>query len=405
MLKRSLLAVIALWLGISILSGQSYFKAGYIISPEMDTIYGRIDFRGEKFNSANCVFISDQGEGPVTFKPGSMYGYRFNDGNFYLSKRVVTDVGPQNLFLEVLLSGIINLFYYRGSAAEYNFYLETAKGGMVRLDEVKRMGYIYGKGQAIRTMKYYVGHLRYAMSDAPELSGQIDHVALQKKELVQLLQKYHGIVCDDMDCITYSKSFPGIKIHVAPFVSWQTELLNINGQSEYAGLKYQAAYYPSAGLSLVASMPGINERFSVRTDISLGKRYFYGFRVEEINVNTHYIEAHLSHMALTGDLKVNYTAPEGRFRPSYSGGISLQKNLAASHRMDMDIMTTSVIEPLTFHTDAWCDPWIGFNAGAGFETRLLSPVTVYCMFQYRNLFYLEDSSVITSFGLTAGFIF
>lgn len=404
MLRRSLLVAIALWLSISILSGQSYFKGGYIISPEMDTIYGRIDFRGEKFNSANCVFITDQGEEPVTYKPGSIYGYRFNDGNFYLSKTVVTDVGPQNIFFEVLLSGIINLFYYH-SSTEYNFYLETAKGGMVRLYEEKKMVYNNEGGRAIKTMKYYVGHLRYAMSDAPELSRKIDHVTLQQKDLVQLLQKYHGIVCDNMDCITYSKSFPGIKIQVAPFVSWQTELLKINGQSEYASLKYQAAYYPSAGLSLVASMPGISERFSVRTDISLGKRYFYGFRVEEINVNTHYMEAHLSHTALTGDLKVNYTAPEGRFRPSYSGGISLQKNLAASHRMEMDIMTTSVIEPLTFHTNAWCDPWLGFNAGAGFETRLLPPVTVYCMFQYRNLFYFKDSSVITSFGLTAGFIF
>jgi len=371
----------------------------------MDTIYGRIDFRGEKFNSANCVFITDQGEGPVTYKPGSIYGYRFNGGNFYLSKTVDTDVGPQNYFFEVLLSGKINLFYYRASAAEYNFYLETAEGGMVRLYEVKRTVYNHEIGQAIFTRKYYVGQLRYAMLDAPELSGQIEHVDLQQKELVQLLQKYHGIVCDGMNCITYSKSFQGIKIHVAPFVSWQTELLNINGQSEYAGLKYQAAYYPSAGLSLVASMPGISERFSVRTDISLGRRYFYGFRVEEMNVNTLYMEAHLSHMALTGDLKVNYTAPEGRFRPSYSGGLSLQKNIAASHRMDMDIMTTSVIEPLTFYTDAWCGPWLGFNAGAGFETSLWPPVTVYCMFQYRNLFYLEDSSVITSFGLTAGFIF
>lgn len=400
-----MLAFLLPWFSISVLSGQSYFKPGYIISHEMDTIYGRIDFRGGDFNSANCVFISDFGEEPQTFSPGSIYGYRFTDGNYYISKRVDSETGPQDCFMEVLLSGKISLFYCRVSQKDYNFYIETRNGDMLRLYEKENLVSSKEGGQAILRMKYYVGALGYAMSDAPVLYRLIERVSLQQRDLVKLLEKYHNTVCDEMDCITYIKTFPTLKIRIAPFVSWQTEWLNINGPNDYSSLEYKAAYYPSAGLSLVASMPGSSERFSFRTDISLGSRYFYGFGVEEAYLETLYREAHLKHIVLTGDMKVNYTAPQGRIRPSYSGGISLQKNFAASHRIDMDIMTTSVIEPMTFYTDAWCGLWIGFNAGAGFETNLLPKVNTYFQIQYRNLFYLDDSSLITSIGLTAGLNF
>ncbi|MDX9727915.1 MAG: hypothetical protein RBT50_01505 [Bacteroidales bacterium] len=405
MFKRSLLALLVPWLSISVLSGQSYFKPGYIISHEMDTTYGLIDFRGGDFNYASCVFISDKGEDPQILYPGSIYGYRFTDGNYYISKRVDTEKGPQDRFMEVLLSGKITLYHWRVSQKDYNFYIETRNGEMLRLYEKESVVSSRESGQAIRRMKYYVGALGYAMSDAPVLYGLIERVSLQQRDLVMLLEKYHNTVCDEMDCITYIKSFPTLKIRFAPFVSWQMEWLNINGPNDYASLKYKAAYYPSAGLSLVAFMSGSGERFSLRTDISLGSRYFYGFGVEEAYQATLYREAHLKHTVLTGDMKVNYTAPQGRIRPSYSGGISLQKNFAASHRIDMDIMTASIIEPMTFYTDAWGGLWLGFNAGAGFETNLLPKVNTYFQIQYRNLFYFEDSSVITSIGLTAGLKF
>lgn len=393
------------FISILFLPGQSFFKSGYIISLDMDTVYGRIDFRGDRFNSGKCVFIADQGKEPVLFEPGSIYGYRFDDGNYYLSKTVATESGPEDYFMEVLLSGIISLFYCRASSDGYNYYIETREGEMVRLFEKETIIGIPGKGEYLRRFKYYLGSLGSAMSDAPELHSQIERAELKQTSLVKLLQQYHNIVCSDMDCIKYIKSYPGTKVQIAPIISWQTELLKINGFSDYAGLNYQAAYYPSAGLSLVIKIPGNSERFSLRTDISVGKRYFYGFRKEVLNDRTNYMEAHLNHTALTGDMKVNYTSPAGRFRPTCSGGISVQKNIFASHRMEMDIVTPGIIVPLTVYTNDWCGPWFGINASAGFETNLSSQMTVSCMFQYRHLIYSNDKSIIKSIGLTSSLIF
>ncbi|MCU0459248.1 MAG: hypothetical protein MUE37_09215 [Bacteroidales bacterium] len=405
MWKKTILPIVFLCITIPVLSGQANFKKGYIITVEGDTLHGLVDLRGDRYNSANCTFTEGPVAEAVTFEPGSLLGYGFEDGRRYLSKSVDSESGYQLFFMEVLLDGILDLFYYRSADNDSYYFVETAKGEFLGLTEKQRMVSDPELGKGIIRTKYYVGTLRYAMSDAPELSPDIERLSLKQNELVKLIQRYHEIVCTGEPCIKFIKSYQAVRLRFAPFVNWQAEFLKIKGQTMFAGLDYSPTYYPSAGFSMEISNPGINERLSVSTDISLGRRYFYGFGITEYNTTKNYLEAHLNHTVLKGVIRMTYAWPSGRFRPLFSGGFSLQKNIVSDQRMEVDRVTPGLIVPETIYTGNWSEPWFGFNAGAGFKTAFRYSGDFYCHIQYRFLSYIEDFSAMSSIGLTAGILF
>ncbi len=405
MLKKTIIPLVFLCASISAISGQADFRKGYIITVEGDTLHGLVDFRGDRYNSANCTFKGGPVAEAVTFEPGSVIGYGFENGRHYLSKTVEAESGDRVFFMEVLLNGRIDLFYYRSADNDSHYFVETVKGELLSLFEKQRMVSDPEIGRGILRIKYYVGTLRYAMSDAPGLAADIEKVALNQKELVRLIQQYHEFLCSEEQCVTFIKSFPAIRLRFAPSVSWQADFLKIKGQTMFAGLDYSASFYPSAGFRLEISNPGINERVSVSTDISAGRRYFYGFGIDEYNTTKNYLEAHLHHIVLKGDIRMTYAWPSGRFRPLFSGGFSIQKNISSDQRMEVDNVTPGLILPSTILTGNWSEPWVGLNAGAGFKTAFRSSGDLYCHLQYRILYYIEDFSAMSSIGLTAGILF
>jgi hypothetical protein len=67
---------------------QNLFKAGYIIDLKGDTIFGEIDYRGDKYMGKKCRFLHD---GLIKeFMAGEIFAFRFIDSKFFISKSVET---------------------------------------------------------------------------------------------------------------------------------------------------------------------------------------------------------------------------------------------------------------------------------------------------------------------------
>src|SRR5690606_24112075 len=101
-------------------SAQSDFRPGYVITNSFDTIQGFVDYRGEIRSMKVCTFKESMEAPSKEFLPGNIYGYRFNTGKFFVSKEINTKELNDTVFVEFLLKGISNLYYYAGG--DYNAY-------------------------------------------------------------------------------------------------------------------------------------------------------------------------------------------------------------------------------------------------------------------------------------------
>ena len=104
---------LSVFISTAILS-QDLYKPGFIITNELDTLYGDIKVNGPKKNAEQCVFRESGSQGTVSYYPGEIYGYRFNDGGYYVAKSLEGAESQVLKFIEYLIDGEeIDLFYYR----------------------------------------------------------------------------------------------------------------------------------------------------------------------------------------------------------------------------------------------------------------------------------------------------
>lgn len=111
---------------------QSDFQEGYYISWENDTVYGLIDNRSETRNSKQCSYKKDVSSDAVKLSPDDILAYRFIDGKYYISKKINTNIGEEQVFVEFLLNGITNLYFYN-NYENYLYIIETKEGKLVNL--------------------------------------------------------------------------------------------------------------------------------------------------------------------------------------------------------------------------------------------------------------------------------
>ena len=64
------------------------FKNGYIITANQDTIYGYVNNNSYYDNSQFCEFKTSKNDSVIKYTPKELFGYRFIDGKFYISKKL-----------------------------------------------------------------------------------------------------------------------------------------------------------------------------------------------------------------------------------------------------------------------------------------------------------------------------
>ncbi len=179
-----------------------YRKAG-IITHNNDTIFGLIDYGNNRSNSSFCLFKTTIESEPVKYLPGDITGYFFTDSKCYISKIVEINGKPTTIFIEYLLNGIVDLYFYE-DADNYGFYFIEKEGKLYELVNEEKEFFFNGK-YYLKHTKEYIGMLKYLTKDSPEISKNIEKSSLNHKSLIEITKNYHQNVCDSYECIIYSR--------------------------------------------------------------------------------------------------------------------------------------------------------------------------------------------------------
>lgn len=251
-MKKGLLIVsVLVFIGIEV-NAQSDFRSGYVIRQQGDTLFGEIDFRTDQTLSELCRFRKDKTQGSTDYLPKDIQGFQFKDGKYFVSKIV----HGEPLFLEFLVKGRLNFYFYRENFVKEHYFLEKGNSGLVELpyeEEIKTDDdgnlYLYQSTK-------HNGILNFYLQDAPSLRNDI--AAIKKpdqKLLIDLANVYQNLVCRDSDCIIYEKKLPLFKIE--PEISF--------GENFYRN--YENKFRPQIGIYAHIWMPRDYERLYFRTGV------------------------------------------------------------------------------------------------------------------------------------------
>jgi hypothetical protein len=296
-----------------VLIAQSNFQEGYYISLENDTIKGLIDNRGEILNSSACIFKPGKSEKAQKFSPDEIVAYRFQDGKYYKSKTINTNDGDQQVFLEFLLDGVVNLYFFR-DINDYFYLLETNDGKLLKLEDESKTVFVEGKGNMVLNSNRHINLLKGTFFDCMEIQPQISQTELTHNSLIKLTKNYHNYTCKEEICVVYEKKLPQIKVQVAPLAGFTISNFKIDG-GFYSRFTYKTISNASFGFQVHTLLPRVYERISLQLDFLYMDHDIYG------SYNGYY-ELCIKNSKFQPSLAVKYKFPKGKFRPSVAVGVA-----------------------------------------------------------------------------------
>lgn len=208
---------------------QSDFRPGFVVTLQGDTINGLINFRGDKGNTKSCIFKNEVNSKKVTYTPGQIKSYQFFEGKCYVSGVYMNFEVKEPIFLEYLIKGSVNIFYYQDDVKDHYFVVKDTT--MIELDHHDRLtGNAEDDALILAKPEKYREQLKLLLQDQPSLFSYIDKIGCYKKDLVLMTQKYQNLSHPSQESIQYKQRTGG-------------------------GVKFKFGILSSAGLSHLGSPP------------------------------------------------------------------------------------------------------------------------------------------------------
>ena len=282
-----------------IVNAQTDFREGYVITNDNDTLYGEIDYRGDILMGKVCrLKLNDN---IIKYSPFEIAAYRFsNGGKYFVSKEVDGDY----LFLEFLIKGQLNIYYYRDDNQNDRYYIEKADLPLSELTYEESKVYLEDK-QSFHQSTKHIGLLYYYMQDAPEIHSQIRNIKKpEHNKLLKLAKNYHYAVClDGDDCIVFEKKKP-----------LEFALYMVGGAIDFG---FDKNIYFNGGTILNIGIPSVSEKLFFRT----GVMYVHNaYEIREI-AGLQYESGKYSGWKIP--LMFEYKYPKSAVRPKAAYGIGL----------------------------------------------------------------------------------
>lgn len=243
---------------------QAVFKNGYIVKNNNDTVYGLIEFKGNKTNANVCIFRNDEQSEARSFTVNDIKGYRIEDNKYYVVRTVTVNTKEEQLFLEYLINGIVDMYYYDDGVSEH-FFVDGGDNRLVELKKNSPAEYVatYTK-RAIPDSKQRIGVLKYVFRESPEISKRVETIELDRKSLIDVAHAYHKEVCADEACIIYEKKKPrGEYLKAGIVVEISTVTLSVPEDIPYdyvyfTNSDFGVTFCPAAGFFVKLNLPDIN---------------------------------------------------------------------------------------------------------------------------------------------------
>lgn len=307
---------------VQICLAQSDYRPGYYITWEDDTIHGLIDYRGALRSSHSCSFKKNETASQENFSPQDIKAFRFINSKFYISKKLPAgeDKAEEQVFLEFLVDGITNLYYYKEKLHGDNYLLEDKSGNLYTLNNSESVQYVEGKGHILFQDFEYIGLLKATFADCMEIQPELEGALLQHNSLITLTKKYHDYICGDEQCIVYEKPLAKVKTRMAFSAGFGTQSLSFD-RGLFSGFAIGREPGYQLGLIFSNSFPGMNEKLSIDIGFDFQKVHFQGYQEYRSDIENLNYAFDINSLAVNPSAILKYVYPRGKIRPELGAGL------------------------------------------------------------------------------------
>ena len=313
------------------------FKSGYIITNESDTIFGLIDYRTDLMNSISCTFKANENGQRTVYFPGDIFGYRFSEeGKFYVTKSITIESEIKVVFLEFLVNGIVNLYYYPCTTDANSFREMSLLDYYLIEDEFGQMTPITKKPDEYVDVEQiphkkrdfaYKGIIKYLFQDSETVMKDVDKLPFNTQSMINITKQYHDDVCTSGEpCIMYVGKMDK-KPRIFRFSAYGGMIMPMGAPdlifSTTSGLA------PAIGAQMNIFTPRFSKAFSFQLDLSLFSLY---------PNDSEPGEPRLYGLSIRAGGK--YRFGQGLLRPTIEGGLNCWHIYSGMHAaVGVDIMT------------------------------------------------------------------
>lgn len=407
MMPARLLIQIAILLMLATdLSAQIISRKAYVITNDYDTVPGFVDLKGYRSNSEACFFRDSRFSKQKVFAPGTISGYRIINDRYFVSMNIPTINGSRVLFLDFLLDGILDLYYFRDSFGD-NYCIEDANGRIFTLSDMDKVKEGRDENNSGETGDNFKSILKILMNDMPGIDARLQDAVLSHWYLTNLLRDYHNFKTAGEAPVEYAAEPKPFSFRIAPYSTFIFENYKVSDQADLADFEFNNAYYPVFGLSAELSSPQKSGRLALLFNLEGGKRYYYGlYQYEDPFGNyTQYSEAHLHQFILEGEALLRFKLKGAVIDPTIFAGVAYNSIIEEDSRLEFDELNDGQVSSQTVPYSMITKRWPGLLGGVGLMYDYRSYFSIYCNIQVKVLYDNTEESKMNSVGMTIGIMF
>jgi len=408
-LKLTLTGIVLINLFLSQIHAQTDFRPGYYITNSKDTIHGLIDYRGDIINATRCVYRSTQNDSSLVFLPGEIHGYRFVIGKFYVSKEIPHNDTSVIVFLEYIVNGIADLYYYRTSRTNHYYITHDNQNKIVELTNETKVKYHEELGNVQFQTNKHIGLLKATFSDSPETQKLAENTHMTHNSLIKIVTEYHENVCDWETCIEYEKKATVFVFSFGAQVGYHLNQLSIDNNRYYSSIDFNRSASVPFGFVANFMSPRVSERFSIQLEYIYSTAKYYGSGTySHSSYEDVYTDMKIDLNKFDFNVLVKYELPIKNNKLYFAGGItvSIDDYKYYSEREVYTNLGTSYV-PSSFYNQPLSNSFFGFNFNTGLSHRIREKIVVYGELEYSTLSANSENidNNLKTFGINLGIFF
>lgn len=259
--------------------GQENFKSGYIIDQKGDTIKGLIDYRNWGVNPKMIIFKKSMEDQNISYSPLDIKKFGVESEIYEgaivnidkssivtenLSKKAEIEYQRDTIFLQTLIGGEKNLFFYRDFNKKTYFIIK--QGDTFDYLVYKIYEKVVNGSPSIAYNKRYIGQLTVYLQDCPKIKDKIAKTSYTQKGLISLFNEYNK--CTNRE-ITFKKTREKLKFEFGAIAGLSLTKLKLSGGSTYAlpPINFSISKDISLGLSLNIILPRNQGKWSINNEL------------------------------------------------------------------------------------------------------------------------------------------
>jgi len=390
------------------LAAQNWLPA-YVIVNRNDTLYGLVDFKVPKSNQERCFFKKDEHSPVITYFPKDILGYRFTpEGKYFVSKEIEIDGVSKKVFVEFMVEGMLNLYYYIADTGREHYFFEKETGELFSITkETDKL-----EGRFVKSDTKYDGMIRYKFKDYAPITRNPKRFKFNQASMIHVAKTYHDLVCTTgEDCIVFENQKPdatGFNVRFSAYTAVDRYVFRFF----YKETTTRECFIPAFGAEIELVYPQLSKKISVYADVSISKldhtfNYIkYGEAEYFDGIYSYYYKKHFDVYPLTARFGVKYAYPMNTFTPMIKLGISNKHLFGEVASYDFRVIGNSDINDIpTFYSNVFMKNYPGIHSALGSEFNLKNGGAVSLCFTfdaYRQRRLAFDPPILSKYLITYG---